>query len=249
MGRLVAALEGCGAVVNLAGAPIDRRWSDTYKEELYASRIGPTRRLVEAIGALETPPGVLVSASAVGYYPAEGCYKETDARKGTGFLSDLCAAWEQEAQRVPPGVRLVVTRFGVVFSPGGGAFPRLARPFRMGVAARLGDGSQNVSWIALEDLVRAIGFVLEDAAVRGTVNMVAPQHLTNAELTGALARHYRVSLRVGVPGWIVRAIYGEAAQVLLSGQCAVPEKLTAAGFTFGAENIERFLERSTPLGK
>ena len=149
MGRLVAALEGCGAVVNLAGAPIDRRWSDTYKEELYASRIGPTRRLVEAIGALETPPGVLVSASAVGYYPAEGCYKETDARKGTGFLSDLCAAWEQEAQRVPPGVRLVVTRFGVVFSPGGGAFPRLARPFRMGVAARLGDGSQNVSWIAL----------------------------------------------------------------------------------------------------
>jgi len=143
----------------------------------------------------------------------------------------------------------VVTRFGVVFSPGGGAFPRLARPFRMGVAARLGDGSQNVSWIALEDLVRAIGFVLEDAAVRGTVNMVAPQHLTNAELTGALARHYRVSLRVGVPGWIVRAIYGEAAQVLLSGQCAVPEKLTAAGFTFDAENIERFLERSAPLGK
>ena len=119
----------------------------------------------------------------------------------------------------------------------------------MGVAARLGDGSQNVSWIALEDLVRAIGFVLEDAAVRGTVNMVAPQHLTNAELTGALARHYRVSLRVGVPGWIVRAIYGEAAQVLLSGQCAVPEKLTAAGFTFGAENIERFQERSAPLGK
>ena len=116
-------------------------------------------------------------------------------------------------------------------------------------AARLGDGSQNVSWIALEDLVRAIGFVLEDAAVRGTVNMVAPQHLTNAELTGALARHYRVSLRVGVPGWIVRAIYGEAAQVLLSGQCAVPEKLTAAGFTFDAENIERFLERSAPLGK
>ena len=229
MGRLVAALEGCGAVVNLAGAPIDRRWSDTYKEELYASRIGPTRRLVEAIGALETPPGVLVSASAVGYYPAEGCYTETDARKGTGFLSDLCAAWEQEAQRVPPGVRLVVTRFGVVFSPG--------------------DGSQNVSWIALEDLVRAIGFVLEDGAVRGTVNMVAPQHLTNAELTGALARHYRVSLRVGVPGWIVRAIYGEAAQVLLSGQCAVPEKLTAAGFTFDAENIERFLERSAPLGK
>jgi len=99
------------------------------------------------------------------------------------------------------------------------------------------------------DLVRAIGFVLEDVAVRGTVNMVAPQHLTNAELTGALARHYRVSLRVGVPGWIVRAIYGEAAQVLLSGQCAVPEKLTAAGFTFDAENIERFLERSAPFGK
>ena len=119
----------------------------------------------------------------------------------------------------------------------------------MAVAARHGDGSQYVSWMALEDLVRAIGFVLEDVAVRGTVNMVAPQHLTNAELTGALARHYRVSLRVGVPGWIVRAIYGEAAQVLLSGQCAVPEKLTAAGFTFDAENIERFLERSAPFGK
>ena len=154
MGRLVAALEGCGAVVNLAGAPIDRRWSDTYKEELYASRIGPTRRLVEAIGALETPPGVVVSASAVGYYPAEGCYKETDARKGTGFLSDLCAAWEQEAQRVPPGVRLVVTRFGVVFHPAGersrGSHARSVWASRHGSAtgAKTSRGSRSRIWCA-----------------------------------------------------------------------------------------------------
>ena len=134
---LAAALAGCGAVVNLAGAPIDRRWSDAYKKQLYDSRIGTTRKLVAAINEMNPAPKVFVSASAVGYYPDQGCYDEYTAVKGTSFLSDLCESWEREASRVVPGIRLAVARFGVVLAPDEGAFAKMAFPFRKGIAARL----------------------------------------------------------------------------------------------------------------
>lgn len=241
--RLRHALAGCGAVVNLAGERIDRRWSTSYKQRLYGSRVETTLRLAEAVNAMETPPRVFVSASAVGYYPDEGCYDEYDAVKGHGFLSDLCEAWERAASTVDPRVRLVVTRFGVVLGAGARAFRKMTLPFRMGVAARIGDGRQPFSWIGERDLVRAIAFLLSEESVSGPVNLVSPQRLDNAALTRELARYYGDRVRTTVPRSLFRLLYGEASSVLTSGQCAVPAKLAAAGFVFETPAIGDLLFR------
>lgn len=137
---LAQALAGCHAVINLAGAPIDRRWTDAYKRELVESRIMTTRKLVEAVNRLHELPGVMISASAVGYYGSSGgCHGELDAPEADSFLAELCVAWEKEAGLVNSSVRLVLTRFGVVLSPDGGALPEMMRPARFGVTATAGN--------------------------------------------------------------------------------------------------------------
>lgn len=137
---LAQALAGCHAVINLAGAPIDRRWTDAYKRELVESRIMTTRKLVEAVNRLHEPPGVMISASAVGYYGSSGgCHGELDAPEADSFLAELCVAWEKEAGLVNSSVRLVLTRFGIVLSPDGGALPEMMRPARFGVTATAGN--------------------------------------------------------------------------------------------------------------
>jgi len=182
---LAAALAGCGAVVNLAGAPIDRRWSDAYKKQLYDSRIGTTRKLVAAINEMNPAPKVFVSASAVGYYPDQGCYDEYTAVKGTGFLSDLCESWEREASRLVPGIRLAVARFGVVLAPDEGVFAKMAFPFRKGIAVRIASGAQIFAWIDIGDLVRALTFILSSDMLAGAINLTAPERLTNAAFARA----------------------------------------------------------------
>ena len=121
LGYLVQALSHCDVVINLAGAPISRRWTPEYKRELYDSRINVTHRIIRALGAVRRKPQLMISASAVGYYPLEGTFDEYTNTRGSGFLADLCYAWEKEAKRCPPEMRLVIARFGVVLSPDGGA--------------------------------------------------------------------------------------------------------------------------------
>ena len=125
--QLIARLSQCEVVINLAGATINRRWTTEYKKELYNSRINVTRRLVQTINSLEQKPQLFISASAVGYYPTEGCHDDYSQERGEGFLSDLCCRWEAEAAKVHTDTRLVITRFGVVLSPDGGAFKELSR--------------------------------------------------------------------------------------------------------------------------
>ena len=146
---LAQALAGCHAVINLAGAPINRRWTDAYKKELVESRIMITRKLVEAVNRLHEPPEVMISASAVGYYgTSRGCHGEQDAPEADSFLAELCVAWEKEAGLVNSSVRLVLTRFGVVLSPDGGALPEMMRPARFGVTAAVGNPDHLFSWVA-----------------------------------------------------------------------------------------------------
>ena len=155
---LAEALAGCRAVINLAGAPIDRRWTDAYKQELVESRIMTTRKLVEAVNRLHEPPEVMISTSAVGYYsPAGGCHGEQDDPAADSFLAELCVAWEKEAELVNDSVRLVRTRFGVVLSPDGGALPRMVRPARFGITAAVGNPDHPFSWVALEVLRLLMG--------------------------------------------------------------------------------------------
>lgn len=240
---LAGVLSQCDAVINLAGATLNKRWSAAYKREIYDSRIGTTRAIVEAVNSLRKKPGLLISASAAGYYPSSGCYGESDAKKGEGFLSDLCRDWEEEAVKVSPQVRCVIARFAVILSPDGGMFPKAAYPAQHRIAVQCGSGMQNLAWIDLQDLLRAMEFVITHPAIHGPVNMVSPRRINQGQFTHALAHHFRSWLVLPLPGVLLHMVWGDASQLLLSGQCAYPEKLLAHGFTFRSHGIGDFLSK------
>ncbi|MCC8062568.1 MAG: TIGR01777 family oxidoreductase [Rikenellaceae bacterium] len=240
---LAGVLSQCDAVINLAGATLNKRWTEAYRQEMYDSRIGTTRAIVEAINSLKNKPALFISASAVGYYPSAGCYGESDARKGDGFLADLCRDWEDEAAKVSPEVRCVITRFGVVLSPDGGVFPKVAYPAQHRIAVQFGSGMQNFAWIDLRDLLRAMEFVITHPDIRGPVNMVSPRRINNGQFMRAVANRFRSWMVLPLPGVLLHMIWGDASQLLLSGQCAYPEKLLTHGFRFESHGINDFLSR------
>lgn len=159
LGYLVQALSHCDVIINLAGAPVNKRWTPEYKHELYDSRIRVTQRIVRALGAGRQKPRLMISASAVGYYPSAGTFDEYTNTRGEGFLPDLCYAWEKEARRCPPQTRLVIARFGLVLSPDGGAMEQMLRPLNMKFAAAIGPGTQPFPWISIDDLCRAMALL------------------------------------------------------------------------------------------
>ncbi len=241
-GKLLDRISGCEAVINLAGAPIMKRWSKSYKEELIRSRVEPTRTLVDALSRVAEKPSVFISASAVGYYPSQGCFDEHTARRGEGFLSEVCALWEKEALRAADTVRTVITRFGIVLDEKGGAFGPLSLPARTGVAVWFAPGSQPISWIALTDLLHAMDFLLHTPAVEGVVNLVAPQQLTNKEFCRLVAKHYNAHIPCKVPGSLLKLALGEAAVNLMEGQCVRPARLVKNGFVFRNPDLQHFLD-------
>lgn len=241
--RLTAALEGCDTVVNVAGAPIDRRWSDAVKRELTDSRAGTARRLVAAmqrVGSIRC----WICASAIGYYPSQGCFDDTaETASGDDFLAALCREWEAEAHKAPAGVRKAVTRFGVVLDAHEGVFGRLSLPARLGMTVVPGDGSQPFTWIDIEDLCRAMMLLIETPELEGTFNFVAPQHLTAEEAISLVRHHYNAWFQLHVPAPLLRLWRGEAADPMLKGQCVRPLRLLDAGFEFRSPELQLFLAR------
>ena len=240
--RLMETINGCDIVINLAGAPINHRWSKKYKKILYDSRMIPTQMLVTAMNSVKQPPQLFISTSAVGYYPSEGCYDEYSKQHGSGFLAELCQHWEEEAYKIPPSVRLVINRFGVVLSPDGGALKPYLCMSKMKVSTILGNGTQAFSWIALQDLLRAISFIIEKPSLQGIFNFVAPQVVSNTEFTNAIARHYHTSLTLKVPQTLLHLLYGEASGFLTNNSCIRPTRLSESGFDFQYKNLNQFLE-------
>lgn len=238
------AFDGCDVVVSLGGASIgDGRWSAKRKRELHASRIDATRLLVGHLATLPRPPRAFISASAVGYYGDRGEDPlPEDATPGEGFLADLVQDWERESLRARElGMRVVALRFGVVLASEGGALPRMLTPFRLGLGGRLGSGRQWMSWVTLNDAVRAIAFAAS-SDLEGPVNVTAPGAVTNAEFTRALARTLHRPARLPVPRRALRLAVGEAAdELLLASTRAVPARLTAAGFEFDHPELEAAL--------
>ncbi|WP_455586690.1 TIGR01777 family oxidoreductase [Bacteroides sp.] len=248
LGYLVQALSHCDVVINLAGAPINRRWTPEYKHELYDSRIHVTHRIVRALSAVRQKPKLMISASAVGYYPLRGTFDEYTRTRGDGFLSDLCYAWEKEARRCPTQTRLVITRFGVVLSPDGGAMSQMFRPLSMKFAAAIGPGTQPFPWISIDDLCRAMAFFIENNTLQGVFNLVSPQEITQAAFTRAFAKAYRAWGTVIVPRFVFRMMYGEGAAVLTDGQYVRPKRLLEEGFRFTDDTVGqlfRGVDRST----
>ena len=243
-----AALEGVDAVVNLAGENLlSRRWNESVQADLRASRIETTRVLVEAMGALASPPAVLVSASAIGIYGPRGADEpcpEDDPGDDGSFLATLCRDWEAQAAKAAEagqdGTRVVLLRMGMVLGKEGG-LKKMETPFQLGLGGRVGSGGQVVSWIHVEDLCRLIVFCLDNDSLGGPVNATAPHPVNNAELTKAFAAQLRRPAFLPVPAFAVKLMFGGAAAVLLTGQHVLPTAAEAAGFTFRHETIEAAL--------
>jgi uncharacterized protein (TIGR01777 family) len=241
------ALEGADAVIHLAGADIaGKRWSERRKRLLWESRVDATRLLVDHIGRLARRPQVLISASAVGYYGDRGEEMLTEATAaGEGFLSELCQGWERESRRAQElGVRTVQLRTaGSVLARNGGALPRMAPPFRLGLGARLGSGRQWFTWVSLDDEVGAIRHLMHADSVEGAVNVMAPEPVTNAEFTRALGRALHRPAPFRVPAFALRLLLGELAdEALLASQRAVPARLTESGYEFAHADLQGALE-------
>ena len=230
------ALEGLDAVVHLAGESIaSGRWNAAQKARILNSRVQGTRLLSETLAALKNRPAVLVSASAIGYYGDRGAEEvDESSAPGTGFLAEVCQAWEAATQPAQAaGIRTVSPRIGVVLAREGGALPRMLLPFRLGLGGRLGSGTQYMSWISLEDLLGILRFALDSTALSGPVNAVAPNPVTNAEFTRVLARTLRRPALFTAPAFAIRLALGEMGQeLLLSGARVLPRKLPDAGYSF-----------------
>ncbi len=231
-----SALKGIQAIVHLAGESIAAtRWSPRQKEKILSSRIDLTRLLSEKAGGSKPPPALFISASAVGFYGDRADeWLSEESTSGNGFLPEVCRQWEESAYSGrDSGTRVIHLRLGMVLSKQGGAFPKLLTPFRWGVGGRLGSGKQYISWIMLEDVVRAIEFVFTTPSISGPVNLASPHPCQNDELSRCLARRLRRPGRFSVPAMILRLVLGEMADELLLASTRVhPLKLLAAGFEF-----------------
>lgn len=237
-----AGLEGADAVMHLAGENIaGGRWTAARKEAIRRSRIDGTRLLAESLARLGRRPRVLISASAVGYYGPRGDEPLTeDSASGRGFLAEVCQAWEAAAEPARrAGIRVVNPRLGMVLAATGGALGRMLIPFRLGLGGVMGSGRQYVSWIALEDLVEAITYLMFAGHVSGPVNAVAPGPVTNRGFTQTLGRVLRRPTLAPLPAPLVRLLFGEMGQaLLLDGARVLPARLLASGFRFRYPDLE-----------
>ncbi len=241
-GMIADSLGSADAVVHLAGENIaDGRWTRSKMVAIRDSRVRGTRLLAENLARLETPPAVLVSASAIGFYGDRGDELLTEgSTSGTGFLAEVCEQWESATEPArAAGIRVVRLRIGVVLARGGGALAKMLTPFRLGLGGKLGSGDQYMSWIALDDVVSAICAALDDERIEGAVNATAPQPVTNRELTKTLGKVLRRPTIAAMPGLVARAAFGRMADELLLASIRVsPEKLLAHGFAFAEPRLE-----------
>ena len=239
-------LESVDAIVHLAGENIAAgRWTAALKERIRKSRVEGTRALVQSLAGLQNCPKTLVCASAIGYYGDRGDEVLTESSApGSGFLADVCSAWESEALAAANmDVRVVCLRIGVVLSPKGGALAKMLLPFKLGAGGVIGSGKQYWSWIGLNDLVRVIAFCVENENIRGPVNAVSPQAVNNYDFTKTVGAVLHRPTIFPMPGFVATMVLGEMADaLLLSSAHVVPERLQAHGFQFAQPDLKSCLE-------
>jgi len=236
--KLTNVISDSDVVINLSGANIIYRWSESYKRTLYSSRIDTTKAIVNAINNLDKKL-ILISTSAVGIYANHGIHCEERFEYGNGFLANLCRSWEEEASKAK--TKVVIFRFGIVLGDGG-ALKKMLLPFKLGVGGVIADGKQLFPFIHIEDLLRAFEHVIKEKELKGTFNLCAPVVTTNEGLTKALGRALNRPTILPVPEFILRLIYGEGSKVLTDGQNVVPEKLINSGFKFNYEDINSTID-------
>ena len=240
-------LEGFDAVINLAGENIAAgRWTDEVKRKIHDSRVNGTRLLSEAIARLKQRPAVFLCASATGIYGDRGDETlDEQSESGGGFLAGVCREWEQATEpALQAGVRTVTLRFGPILAREGGMLAKLLTPFKMGMGGKVGSGKQYISWVAIDDVVNAIKLALNDASLRGPLNIVSPNPVTNEEFTKTLGHVLSRPTALAMPAFAVRLAFGEMAdEMLLTSQRVIPKKLNDAGYEFLQPELEGALRK------
>ena len=237
---------GIDGIIHLAGENIaSGKWTRKKKEKIRNSRIEGTKRLCEQILKLPTPPSVFVCASAIGYYGNRGMeFLNEGSPKGSGFLPDVCAGWEEASNIVSKaGVRVINVRFGIVLSKNGGALAKMLTPFKMGMGGKIGSGAQYMSWVAMDDVTGAIYHALVTDSLKGPVNVTAPNPATNKEFTNTLGKVLNRPTVMPMPAFAARLAFGEMAKdLLLASTKVAPKRLSDSGYEFQYPKLENALK-------
>jgi hypothetical protein len=232
---ILSKLQDVQVVINLAGAPIIKRWTDSYKKILLSSRIDTTKKLVQAIN--QSNVEYFISTSAVGIYPDDMVCDETCA-KADDFLANLASCWEQEALKCEKPTAIL--RFGIILGSSGGALSQMLTPFKLGLGGIIGNGKMQMSWIDIEDLGNMYKFLIEKR-IEGIFNATAPNPVSNYEFTKALGNVLHRPTFFPLPEFVLKLIFGEAASVLIGSKEVYPRALEKAGFTFSYPTIQASL--------
>jgi len=249
LGEWGTALNGVDGAINLAGEPIAaKKWTDLQRNRIETSRVDGTNSLVQAIARAAVKPKFLISASAVGYYGPRGDETVTEETPpGDDFLSFVCRKWEEEAKKAEQfGLRVVCLRTGIVLGTGGGALTKMVEPFKFFVGGPLGSGRQWMSWIQLEDHIRLILELIENTQVSGPVNATAPNPRRNKEFCQILGKVMHRPCWAPVPGFALKLVLGDMANMLLTGQRVIPAAAQKLGFQFRYPTLEEALQASIP---
>ena len=238
-------LDGFDVIVNLAGENIAAgRWTDDQKRKIRDSRVSGTHLLSEAIARMTDKPSAFICASATGIYgDRDDEILDEQSESGGGFLAGVCREWEKACEpAVKAGVRVVNLRFGPILARGGGMLAKLLTPFKMGMGGKVGSGKQYISWVALDDAVNAIKLAIDDQSIRGPLNIVSPNPVTNEEFTKTLGHVLNRPTALAVPAFAARLAFGEMAdEMLLTSQRVLPKRLQAAGFQFAYPDLDSAL--------
>lgn len=241
-GHLARKISGADVLVNLAGAPIVQRWTESYKQELRNSRIITTQRLVDALRMTVQIPKLFISTSAIGIYSLAGRHTELAYNPAGDFMGKLCQDWEAEAKVAEAYTRTVIFRLGVVLAAEGGALPKMLLPFRLGIGGRIGSGRQGFSWIHIRDLIAAYFFVIENSQLSGTFNLTSPEPIDNRTFTRTIARILHRPAWFAVPVFVLKIIYGEGSAAIIGGPTVLPERLMKSGFQYSFPTLEGALK-------
>ncbi|HLN52181.1 MAG TPA: TIGR01777 family oxidoreductase [Lentimicrobium sp.] len=234
-------IDGCDVIINVAGVPVIKRQTAAYRKEIYDSRVGTTRKIVNAIKLAKDPPAQFVCASAVGIYSGSEVNTESSFSFGSDFMAQVCNDWENTAKSAEEFTGVTIARMGVVLDPRSGALKVMLLPFKMGLGAKVGSGNQMFSWIHSRDLINAYIFVIEGKKP-GIYNFTSPGYLSNADYTKALGKALGKPTFFTVPENALKMIYGRGADTIISGQAAYPERLLQEGFNFQYPQIENALK-------
>jgi hypothetical protein len=241
--HLATVIEGCDAVINLAGAPINRRWTQAYKHTIVASRIETTRMLQTAIAQTTKSPKTFISTSGMGAFDTLDRYTENDTANAADFLGELTFKWESAAwEGETLGMRVIVFRLSLVLGPQGGLMKQVLLPFRLGLGGPIATGKQHFSWIHIDDLINAYLMVLDNPNLKGLYHLAAPNPVNNLEFTRTLGKALNRPTLFRVPATLLKLAYGEGAEVMTSGQCIVSDRLEEAGFRFRYPELEAAIQ-------